>query len=140
MRIASLTRARANAARERVDALELSEHLGALGDFKSEKDGIVSLLSGEAQEVLSGYNGLCTAKFVANIVTLGLDYCLLTVGARLTLGKAELEITRIGKSCYEACAIFQAGEVCPLPNCCAFARVMHGGRIQTDDEITIFEP
>lgn len=135
MRIASLTRARANAARERVDALELDERLGALGDCKSEKDGIVSLLSGEAQELLTGLKGLCTAKFAANIVTHGLDFRLLSIGTRLTLGNSELEITRIGKSCYEDCAVFQAGEACPLPNSCAFARVVRGGSVRIDDSI-----
>jgi hypothetical protein len=140
MRIESLSRARANVARERVEALELSERLGALGDYKSEKDGILSLLSGEAEALLAGFSGLCTAKFAANIVTLGLDYCLLSVGARLKFGNAELEITRVGKSCYEDCAVLQSGEVCPLPNACAFARVVRGGRIRIDDEIKFLEP
>lgn len=140
MRIASLTRARANAARESVDALELDERLGALGDYKSEKDGIVSLLSGEAEDMLSTFAGLCTAKFAANIVTLGLDFLLLSAGARLILGSCELELTRIGKPCYEDCAAFQVGEICPLPDSCAFARVLRGGRIRIDDEITFLEP
>ncbi len=139
MRIASLSRARANAARERVETLVLDERLGALGDYKSEKDGIVTLLSGEAEALLAGFSGLCTAKFAANIVTLGLDFRLLAVGTRLTIGNCALEVTKIGKSCYEDCTVLQSGEVCPLPNACAFARVARGGEIHIDDEIKLLE-
>lgn len=135
MRIARLTRAREHAARERVDALELDERLGVIGDCKSEKDGSVSLLSGEAEDEIAKIGGLCTAKFAANIVTNGLDYRLITAGDRLTVGNCELRLTRVGKRCYEACPIAQTGRICPLPENCAFAQVTRGGVIQVDDEI-----
>ena len=137
MRTHRLTRALQDAPRESVDLLTLDEHLGVTGDHKSAKDGSVSLLAREAEEQIRDLGGLCTAKFAANIVTEGLDYTLLSVGTRLAIGISEIEITRVGKPCYEACAIAQSGETCPLPKNCAFARVLRGGELRINDEIKI---
>jgi len=137
MRTHRLTRALKDAPRETVDTLTLDEHLGVVGDYRSEKDGSISLLSREAEEQIRNLGGLCTAKFAANIVTEGEDYTHLRVGMRLIVGTCELILTRVGKPCYEDCAIAQTGETCPLPQNCAFARVVRGGEIQTHDEILI---
>ena len=137
MRTQRLTRAPLDAPRETVELLLLDEHLGVVGDHKSAKDGSVSLLSGEAEERIRSFGGLCTAKFAANIVTEGLDYARLKVGTKLHVGSCELEITRVGKPCYEACEIAQSGETCLLPSNCAFARVLRGGEIYVHDTILI---
>ena len=137
MQTQRLTRAPQGAPRETVESLVLDEHLGVIGDHKSAKDGSVSLLSGETEERIRSLGGLCTAKFAANIVTEGLDYAELATETRLVIGSAILEITRVGKPCYEACAIAQSGETCPLPKNCAFARVLRGGEIHTLDSILI---
>ena len=137
MRVSRLTRTNRERARESVDFLELREKFGVIGDSKSERDGSVSLLSGEAEEAILTPGGLCTAKFAANIVTQGLDYHLLAAGARIEIANTELQITRVGKPCYEACAILQSGDTCPLPTNCAFAQVTRGGEIQIHDEITL---
>lgn len=135
MRAQRLTRAQKDAPRETVEMLTLDERLGVVGDHKSEKDGSVSLLSREAEEHIRGFGGHCTAKFAANIVTDGLDFSRLITGTRLIVGGCELELTRVGKPCYEDCAILQRGETCPIPQNCAFARVTRGGEIHTNDEI-----
>ena len=140
MQTQRLTRAPQGAPRETVESLVLDEPLGVIGDAKSAKDGSVSLLSGEAEERIRSLGGLCTAKFAANIVTEGLDYAELATETRLVIGSAILEITRVGKPCYEACAIAQSGETCPLPKNCAFARVLRGGEIHTHDTIWIQNP
>ncbi|MBA4347854.1 MAG: MOSC domain-containing protein [Clostridiales bacterium] len=137
MRTHRLTRAPKDAPRETVDTLTLDEHLGAVGDHKSEKDGSVSLLSREAEERIRDLGGLCTAKFAANIVSEGVDYSELRVGTRITIGTCELIITRVGKPCYEACTLAQTGKTCLLPQNCAFARVACGGEIKKHDEITM---
>jgi len=137
MRTQRLTRAPEGAPRETVESLLLDEQLGVFGDYRSAKDGSVSLLSGEAEERIRTLGGLCTAKFAANIVTEELDYAELAPGMMLTIGSALLEITRVGKPCYEACAIAQSGESCELPKNCAFARVLRGGEIHTHDTILI---
>ena len=135
MRAQRLTRAHEDAPRETVERLTLDERLGVVGDYKSEKDGSVSLLSSEAEERIRGLGGLCTGKFAANIVTDGLDFSRLITGTRLIVGTCELELTRVGKPCYEDCAILQRGETCPIPQNCAFARVTRGGEIRINDEI-----
>lgn len=137
MRTHRLTRAPQDALRVSVDALLLDEQHGVTGDHKSAKDGSVSLLSREAEEQIRELGGLCTAKFAANIVTEGLDYTQLSIGSRLAIGLCEIEITRVGKPCYEACAIAQSGETCPLPKNCAFARVLRGGELRINDKISI---
>ena len=140
MRTQRLTRAPQGAPRETVESLLLDEQLGVIGDVKSAKDGSVSLLSGEAEERIRTLGGLCTAKFAANIVTEELDYAELAAGTVLSIGSAMLEITRVGKPCYEACAIAQSGETCPLPKNCAFARVLRGGEIHIHETIWIQNP
>ncbi len=139
MRAERLTRAPEDGGRVDEEVLTLDEHLGVINDRKSAKDGSLSLLSGEAEESIRAAGGLCTGRFAANILTSGLDYASLRAGSRLTIGEAELEITRVGKPCFGECALFQQGERCPLPTSCAFARVLRGGTVRTLDEITRFE-
>ena len=137
MRVDRLTRAGQDRAREETDTLQLRERFGVVGDHKSEKDGSVSLLSGEAEAKIRKSGGICAAKFAANIVTQGLDYALFAQGTRIKIADAELQITRVGKPCYEACEMLQSGESCPLPTNCAFAQVTRGGRIYKSDEIRL---
>jgi len=135
MRAERLTRAPEGGERITVDSLELNGRTGVAGDCRSAKDGSVSLLSGEAEASVRGLGGLCTERFQGNILTNGLDYSHLHAGARLQIGESELEITRVGKSCFEVCALVKRSETCPLPGNCAFARVLRGGVIHTGDEI-----
>ena len=137
MQIERLTIAPEGGERRPADALLLDPRLGAVGDRRSERDGLVSLLSGEAEEEIARLGGVCAARFMANIVTHGLDYAALSVGDRLFTGQAELEITRIGKRCFEECALARSGETCPLPKHCAFACVLRGGEIRPGDRIRI---
>ena len=137
MRAARLTLAPQDGARIEMESLALTPEAGVSGDRKSAKDGSVSLLSGEAEESIRNMGGLCTDRFQANIVARGLDYANLREGTRLSIGCCELEITRVGKPCYEACPLQQDGKTCPLPKSCAFARVLSGGVIHTNDELKL---
>lgn len=131
-----LTLAPKSGARRMATSLTLDEQSGVTGDRRSARDGSVSLLSAEAEEEKAALGGLCTARFMANIVTRGLDYAALKPGVRLALGTSELEIIRVGKPCYEACALLCSAERCELLRSCAFARVVRGGSIHQHDEIT----
>lgn len=140
MRTERLTRAVEKGAREMVGKLTLDAEKGVLGDYKSEQDGSVSLLSCEAEREIRQSGGLCTKKFSANIVTSGLDYALLAEGTRLGAGDGcVLEITRVGKPCYDECAIHRENAECPLPKNCAFARVSRGGILRAGDEIYLLD-
>ena len=135
MRAARLTIAPEGGGRVEVQSLTLLLDVGVAGDRHSAKDGSVSLLSGEAEESIRKMGGLCTGRFQANIVTSGLDYATLREGTRLMVGPCALEITRVGKPCYDVCSLQQSGQTCPLPKSCAFARVSLGGTIQVGDEL-----
>lgn len=135
MRAERLTRAPERGERIFVDSLLLDERFGVANDHYSAKDGSVSLLSSEAEERIRAAGGLCTGRFAANIMTSGLDYSALRAGTRLKIGETELEITRVGKPCFEACALMKRGETCPLPTSCAFARVLRDGVLRQFDEI-----
>lgn len=135
MRAERLTFAPESGGRETADELLLDERLGVCGDRRSGKDGSVSLLSSEAEQAIRGLGGLCTGRFMANILTSGLDYANLREGTRLAAGECELVVTRVGKPCYEACVLYAGGEPCPLPKSCAFARVLRGGVLRREDSI-----
>ena len=140
MRTERLTRAVEKGAREMVGKLTLDVEKGVLGDYKSVQDGSVSLLSSEAEREIRQSGGLCTKKFSANIVTSGLDYALLAAGTRLSAGDTcVLEIVRVGKPCYDVCAIHRVGTDCPLPKNCAFALTRQGGMIRAGDEIHLLD-
>ncbi|HWQ06888.1 MAG TPA: MOSC domain-containing protein [Feifaniaceae bacterium] len=140
MRTERLTRAVEKGARDMVGKLTLDAEKGVLGDYKSEQDGSVSLLSVEAEREIRQSGGLCTKKFAANIVTSGLDYTLLSVGTRLGAGDTcVLEIERIGKPCYDDCPIHRESAECPLPKNCAFARIKQGGILRAGDELRLLD-
>jgi MOSC domain-containing protein YiiM len=75
--------------------------------------------------------------FAENITTEGLDLTAIPIGKRLRLGSEVLvEVTQIGKSCIDRCAIyFEAGD-CVMPREGIFARVLTGGTINLGDPIT----
>lgn len=139
MRVRQLTLAKEKGRREIVDTLSLLSGLGVSGDYRSEKDGSVSLLSGEAEAEIRASGGLCTDRFSANIFTDGLEYAALHTGTRLRAGPCTLEISRIGKPCFEACGLVQNKAACPLPRNCAFARVVSGGTLHSGDPIEVIE-
>ena len=96
----------------------------------------LSLADGSALLKARKLPGLCTQRFNAELITEDLDYKTLFSGTRLKIGDAELEISATGKRCFDECVIHQAGEVCPLPSHCAFARVISGGQIRSGMELT----
>ncbi len=137
MRAERLTIAPEGGTRQPAETLRLDVMSGVAGDCRSAKDGSVSLLSHEAAEEIRSLGGLCVGRFMGNIVTQGLDYLLLTAGTRIEIGSCRLEITRVGKRCYDTCALRREGKTCPLPQSCAFARVLRGGEIRAGDELKI---
>ena len=96
----------------------------------------VSLADGAALLAARALPGLCTQRFNAELITEGLNYNTLSTGSRLFIGNAALEITAVGKRCFDECVIHQAGDICPIPSHCAFARVMSGGQISTGMNIS----
>lgn len=74
-----------------------------------------------AQDAVRDPQGLCSARFRADIETSGVDYTTLSVGDAVTVGDVTYIITRVGKRCHAECALVQAGRTCQLKDNCAFA-------------------
>ena len=77
--------------------------------------------------------------FGENLVAEGFDFRKMPVGTLLRCGDVLLELTQIGKECHSHCAIYKAVGDCIMPREGVFARVLHGGKIKTGDEMYIEE-
>ncbi len=83
---------------------------------------------------------LADGDFAENIVTAGVDLLRTDLGTRIEIANIVLEVTQIGKTCHQRCAIYhQAGE-CVMPTQGIFAKVVEGGAISPGDQIYITCP
>lgn len=103
---------------------------GITGDRHNGGDREVSLTAMEALALTKELEGLCTSKFSANIVTEGLDYATLHKGDVLSFGDCALELTEVGKTCYDQCPLSREGKRCLLRDSCAFGRVIREGMLR----------
>jgi len=126
--------------KENVPLINLIPDYGVEGDAHAGSERQVSFLAQESIDAMQGKGlELTPGDFAENITTRGLDVPALPVGARLRLGsQVELEITQIGKTCHQGCAIRQAVGDCVMPREGIFARVLVGGEVRPGDEIEVF--
>lgn len=75
--------------------------------------------------------------FAENITTEFIDLPHLSIGDRVRIAEAELEITQIGKECHSRCAIFAAAGDCVMPREGIFGRVVVGGTIRVGDTVRV---
>ena len=75
--------------------------------------------------------------FAENLTTDLIDIAHLTVGTRIEIGAAQLEVTQIGKECHQKCAIFYRAGDCVMPREGIFAVVRQGGMIRVGDPVTV---
>lgn len=101
----------------------------------------VSLLARERVDTYraKGMN-LADGAFGENVDTESIDLTALSVGSRLAIGEALLEVTQIGKNCHGHCPIFEATGDCIMPREGIFAKVIAGGHVKTGDAIEAFAP
>lgn len=122
-----------------VERVELRREHGIIGDAHAgDWHRQVSLLAQESIAKMQAL-GLDVDKgdFAENLTTEGIDLVSLPIGTRLKVGATLLEVTQIGKECHNRCAIYyQAGD-CVMPKEGIFARVIEGGVIEPDDEISL---
>ncbi|MFC1496731.1 MOSC domain-containing protein [Candidatus Margulisiibacteriota bacterium] len=112
-----------------VKELVLVKDLGAEGDFHAK--------GGERQVSLLANAKLAPGAYGENIVTEGIDLLSLSIGQKLKIGEAGLEISKIGKECKERCQIYYQTGDCIMPREGVFAKVIKGGIIKPGDEIKI---
>jgi molybdopterin adenylyltransferase len=118
-----------------VGSLDLVEGMGASGDAHAAPgDRQISLLGIEDIEAFRARgHAVAPGSFAENITTEGVDLASLPIGTRIEIGRAVLELSRIGKECHEGCAIRREAGDCIMPRRGVFARVLVGGRIGLED-------
>ena len=77
--------------------------------------------------------------FAENLLTEGICLYQLSVGTRLRLGPVLAEVTQIGKTCHNDCAIRQAAGDCVMPREGIFVRILEGGTLRPGDPILLAE-
>lgn len=143
MKIKSLAVSRKKGVRKTtVSCVELIADFGIKGDAHAGPwHRQVSFLASEKIEN-ARQQGLDVSfgDFAENIATTGVDWRTVPVGTKVCLGDAAVvEITQIGKTCHNRCAIYyQAGD-CIMPREGVFARVIEGGTISCGDSIVFKE-
>ena len=122
-----------------VASVHLVENYGIVGDAHGGSERQVSLLASESIDTMRA-KGLTLADgdFAENIVTSGVDLLNVKIGTRIDVADVVLEVTQIGKTCHQRCAIYHQAGDCVMPTQGIFAKVLSGGEIAPGDEIHIF--
>lgn len=120
--------------------LKIIEDFGLAGDAHSGKwHRQISLLATSSIEKMrkKGLN-VSYGDFAENITTSGICLYSLKLGTRIKIGDdIILEVSQIGKTCIERCAIYyQAGD-CVMPKEGIFTKVLVGGEIKRGDIIEV---
>ncbi|HNY10090.1 MAG TPA: MOSC domain-containing protein [Candidatus Wallbacteria bacterium] len=100
----------------------------------------VSFLADESVDVMRERMKEITAgDFAENITTLGVNFKNVSIGQKMKVGGALLEVTQIGKECHSACDIKKKVGYCIMPTEGIFAKVLAEGRVKIGDEVIIYE-
>lgn len=125
-------------AKYEVESIEVIENYGFKGDAHAGNwHRQVSLLDFEKIEDFRAKGGNVEfGAFGENLVVKGMEVSKLKVGEKIEIGETLLEVTQIGKQCHAKCNIFyQVGE-CIMPKFGVFAKVLRGGIIKKQDNIS----
>ena len=116
---------------------ELKVNHGIIGDAHAgEWHRQISLLDETSIHKMKSIE-LNPGDFAENITTKGLNLYELPIGTKLQINTSVLEITQIGKECHHGCEIRRIVGDCVMPREGIFSRVLKGGIIKPNDEITI---
>ena len=100
----------------------------------------VSLLSYETREKFKKMGSTVEdGAFGENLLISGIDFNEIEIGTRLKIGDVILEITQLGKSCHNHCAIYHQVGKCIMPTNGLFSRVLKGGTIQLNDSVEVLK-
>jgi MOSC domain-containing protein YiiM len=101
----------------------------------------VSLLGQESVDKLQGKLDfqLKPGDFAENILTEGICVYKIPVGSKVKLGTALCEVTQIGKTCHNDCAIRQKAGDCVMPREGIFVKVLEPGVVKAGDEVSVVE-
>lgn len=121
-----------------IDQVELRQEHGIIDDAHAgDWHRQISLLASESIAKMQAMGlDVDSGDFAENLTTKGIDLVNLPIGTRLKVGETLLEVTQIGKECHNRCAIYEQAGDCVMPKEGIFARVIEGGTIKPEDEIT----
>lgn len=124
-----------------VDEIRLKINHGIVGDAHAGNwHRQISLLAEESIDTMRGNDiELVNGIFAENINTVGIDLKNLPVGTWLKVGETVIEVTQIGKECYNDCEIKKKVGKCVMPTEGIFAIVIKEGTIRKGDIIEILE-
>lgn len=122
-----------------VAEISLRPHHGIVGDAHAgDWHRQVSLLANESVDRMRKEGlTLAAGDFAENILTEGITLRTLPVGTVLRAGEVRLEVTQIGKECYNDCEIRRMTGMCVMPTDGIFAVVLNEGVIRPGDRIEV---
>ena len=123
-----------------VEQISLQTDWGIVGDAHAGPwHRQVSLLAQESVDNLQSKISLQLkpGDFAENILTKGIVLYQLQPGTKLRIGTALAEVTQIGKTCLQDCAIRQTAGDCVMPREGIFVKILQPGTAKAGDEITI---
>ncbi len=121
-----------------VEEIRLLEDFGVENDAHGGSERQVSLLALERiEDMKKDLATLTVGDFAENITTLGIAATDLKIGTRIQIGETLLEVTQIGKTCHQGCAIRKEVGYCIMPKEGIFGRVLQGGMVRRGDTIEI---
>ena len=124
-----------------VESITLIENYGIEGDAHGGSERQVSLLAQESIDTMRAKGlTLQDGDFAENIVTSGVDLLRTQIGTVIEIADTILEVTQIGKTCHQRCAIYHQAGDCVMPTHGIFVRVVQGGTVSPGDEIHIEYP
>jgi MOSC domain-containing protein YiiM len=118
----------------------LKPGFGLIGDSHAGTEKEISLLGAESIRRLCCETGLSAGPgcFAENITTEGIDLTSFSIGSRLLVGPATLEVIQIGKDPSQAHTYhFQGYSILPKEG--IFCKVIEGGEINVGDTIEVLE-
>lgn len=126
--------------KEEVKEIELVEDFGLKGDAHGGKwHRQVSFLAKEEIDSFNKKGGkVVYGDFGENLVTEGIDLASLSVGDKVIIGDALIEITQLGKKCHDKCEIFYSVGECIMPTKGIFGKVLKGGDISLGEKIELY--
>lgn len=127
-----------------VAQIELKENWGIVGDAHAGNwHRQVSLLGQESVDKLQEKLTKVTLKpgdFAENILVKGITLYELPVGTKLKIGSSAVgEVTQIGKTCHNDCAIRKAAGDCVMPREGIFVKILTPGVVRPGDQLEIIE-
>ncbi|ERK29021.1 MOSC domain-containing protein [Clostridium intestinale] len=138
--VAICTSVKKGTKKKEVKEIELVEDFGLKGDSHGGKwHRQVSLLAKEEIDSFNKKGGkVVYGDFGENLVTEGIDLASLSVGDKVIIGDALIEITQLGKKCHDKCEIFYSVGECIMPTKGIFGKVLKGGAISLGEKIELY--